>query len=107
MSIPDTLIADYFELLTDIPDDEVAEIRESVEKRTANPMEAKKRLAREITAQFHDEPSAREAEDAFTRTFSKRETPEDIPSVAFLLLICSSAGISPKIRRGAGGSRKA
>jgi tyrosyl-tRNA synthetase len=82
MSIPDTLIADYFELLTDVPDDEVAAIRESVEKRAANPMEAKKRLAREITAQFHDERSAREAEDAFTRTFSKRETPEDAPQRA-------------------------
>ena len=55
MSITDPLVGDYFELLTDVPDDEVAAIRDSVEKRAANPMEAKKRLAREITAQFHDE----------------------------------------------------
>jgi tyrosyl-tRNA synthetase len=82
MSVPDKLIADYIELLTDVPDDDVAAIRESIEKRTANPRDAKMRMAREIVAQFHGEKAAQTAEVAFVRTFSKRELPEDVPELA-------------------------
>jgi tyrosyl-tRNA synthetase len=81
MSIPDSLIGDYFELLTDVPDDELDTIRESIEKRKANPMEHKKRLAREIVAYFHSRDAAEAAEAAFVSTFSKGELPEDVPEV--------------------------
>ncbi|MEX0683814.1 MAG: tyrosine--tRNA ligase [Dehalococcoidia bacterium] len=79
MSIPDRRIAEYFEYLTDVPDDEVASIRESIEARTLNPMDPKKRLAREIVAQFHDTASADDAASFFERTFSKRELPDEVP----------------------------
>ena len=79
MSVPDHVIADYFEYLTDLPDEELAVIREQVEKHTANPMDAKKRLAREIVAQFHDANAAAEAESYFERTFSRGELPDDVP----------------------------
>jgi tyrosyl-tRNA synthetase len=81
MSIPDSLIGDYFELLTDMPDEELDAIRESIDKRTTNPMEHKKRLAREIVAYFHSREEAQAAEDAFVATFSKGELPEDVPEV--------------------------
>ena len=77
MSIPDTLIADYFELLTDVPDEDVARIRNDVDAGGSRAMEAKMRLARQIVTQFHSEPAAQEAEDAFVRTFRKREAPEE------------------------------
>ncbi|OGO47256.1 MAG: tyrosine--tRNA ligase [Chloroflexi bacterium RBG_16_64_32] len=77
MSIPDALMIDYFELLTDVPDEELAYIRRSLEERTVNPMEHKMRLAREIVTQFHSREAAREAEEGFVRTFRKRETPEE------------------------------
>ena len=77
MSIPDTLIMDYFELLTGVPDGELADIRRSIEKRTANPMEHKMRLAREIVAQFHSWDAAEEANAGFERTFRKREGPQE------------------------------
>ncbi len=85
MSIPDHLIADYFEYLTDVPDEDVAAVREMVENRTGNPMASKKRLAHELVAQFHDAMAAEEAQQFFERTFSKRELPEDVPeaSVSF------------------------
>jgi len=79
MSTPDHMIADYFELLTDLPDDEVAEIRRSVLEHTANPRDAKMRLAREIVTQFHSLTAAGESEEQFVRTFSKRELPEELP----------------------------
>ncbi|MDP2674092.1 MAG: tyrosine--tRNA ligase [Dehalococcoidia bacterium] len=77
MSIPDTLIMDYFELLTSVPDGELADIRQSIEKRTANPMEHKMRLAREVVSQFHSWDAAEEANAGFERTFRKRELPEE------------------------------
>ena len=77
MSIPDTLIADYFELLTDVPDDELAPIRNAVEKGGAKAMDHKMRLARDIVAQFHSEKAAEQAEDGFDRTFRKQELPEE------------------------------
>ena len=85
MSIPDHLIADYFEYLTDVPDKDVAAVRDTVEKHTGNPMEAKKRLAYELLVQFHDTSAADEAQRFFERTFSKRELPQDVPekSVSF------------------------
>lgn len=81
MSIPDSLIGDYFELLTDVPDEELDAIRGSIERRTANPMQHKKHLAREIVAYFHGQDAAQGAEDAFVATFSKGELPEDVPEV--------------------------
>ncbi|MEE8347907.1 MAG: tyrosine--tRNA ligase, partial [Dehalococcoidia bacterium] len=78
MSIPDSLIMDYFELLTDVPDEELAAIRKAVEGGGAKAMEHKMRLAREIVTQFHSETAAREADEGFVRTFRKGETPEEL-----------------------------
>lgn len=65
MSIPDSLTMDYFDLLTDVPDKELAGIREVVEQGGAQAMDAKMRLARDIVTQFHSDTAAREAEDGF------------------------------------------
>jgi len=81
MSIPDRLIMDYFELLTDVPDEELEEFRQELSSGTVNPMLLKKRLAREIVAQLYTEKEAAEAEEHFTRVFQRREVPEDIPVV--------------------------
>lgn len=78
MSIPDTLILNYFELLTDVPDDELAEYRREMESQSINPMLLKKRLAREITQQFHGEAAARAAEEHFSRVFQKGQLPEEV-----------------------------
>ncbi len=79
MSIPDRLIMNYFELLTDVPDGELEEMRAELESDSVNPMVLKKRLAREIVAQFHNQSAAQEAEEYFTRRFQLRQVPEDVP----------------------------
>ena len=81
MSIPDSLIMDYFELLTDVPDQELEEFRQGLKDATINPMALKKRLAREIITQLYDQKAATEAEEHFTRVFQKRELPEKIRQV--------------------------
>lgn len=78
MSLPDNLMMDYFELLTDVADDELAEFRQKLEAGSINPMILKKRLAREIVAQFHNADTTRKAEEDFEKVFQRREIPEDI-----------------------------
>lgn len=79
MSIPDHLILQYLELLTDVPDEELAELGQALEGRQVNPMEVKMRLAREVVAQFHGPEAARQAEEEFVRVFREREMPEEVP----------------------------
>ncbi|UCH51076.1 MAG: tyrosine--tRNA ligase [Chloroflexota bacterium] len=77
MSIPDSLIIDYLELVTDIPDEEIAEFKTQIANQSVNPMTVKKRLAYEIVAQFHSVQAAGEAEEHFARVFQKGEVPDE------------------------------
>jgi tyrosyl-tRNA synthetase len=75
MSVPDSLLMDYFELLTDVPDDELEGFKNDP---TAHPMSLKKRLAREIIGQLYDDKAAAGAEGHFERTVQRKEVPEEI-----------------------------
>ena len=78
MSIPDTLISQYFEWLTDKPTDQVLEIQNALYNGSANPMELKKEVAHTIVREFYSLDMAKEAESFFTKTVQNRETPDDI-----------------------------
>jgi tyrosyl-tRNA synthetase len=78
MSIPDTLILQYLELLTDVPDKELAEFKQELENKALNPMTLKKRLAKEIITQLYNKEAATEAEAHFERTVQRKEAPEEI-----------------------------
>ena len=79
MSIPDSLIMDYFELVTDVPDEELEEFRQELSDKNFNPMTLKKRLAREIVALLYDLNAASYAQMNFEKVFQKKGLPEDIP----------------------------
>ncbi len=79
MSIPDRIMMDYFELLTDVPDEELAGFRQQLESGAVNPMVLKHRLASEIVTEFHSADAAASAAEHFRRTVQEREIPEDIP----------------------------
>ncbi len=81
MSLPDELIVEYFTLATDVPETEIRGIRKDLESGRVNPMEHKKRLAREIVTFYHSRAAAKRAEDDFITRFSKREIPEEIPEI--------------------------
>jgi tyrosyl-tRNA synthetase len=72
MSVSDTMMWRYFELLTRIPPAEIASLR------AGHPMDAKKRLARAITAQYHGDGAATEAEAHFARVHQHRDLPDEI-----------------------------
>ncbi len=78
MSIPDSLILHYFELVTDVPDEKLEEFRQELEDESINPMTLKKRLAREIVTQLYNQKAASEAEEHFVKVVQKKEEPEDI-----------------------------
>ena len=78
MSVSDTLMFRYFELVTRISPEEIAGLRR------LHPMEAKKRLARIVTAQYHGEAAAAEAEAEFVRVIQNRQVPEIIETVAIV-----------------------
>lgn len=77
MSIPDHLLMHYFELLTRVPEEELAQMRQQLAERSVNPMEMKMRLAREIVGILHSAEAAQEAEAEFARVFRRREMPEE------------------------------
>ena len=77
MSLPDHLTLTYFELLTDVSDSELEEMRQTLESRAVNPMELKKRLGEELVAQFHSRAAAAEARTYFERVVQRGETPEE------------------------------
>jgi len=78
MSIPDELILQYFELVTDVPDEELAEFEQQLKKETINPMVLKKRLAREMVTQLHSQKATAEAEEHFEKVVQQKEVPEEI-----------------------------
>jgi len=82
MSLPDPLIAHYFEFCTDVPMEEVTAIAVGLEDGSVHPRDAKARLAREIVAMWHGKAKAAEAERAFERVFVAGDTPAEIPEAA-------------------------
>jgi tyrosyl-tRNA synthetase len=81
MSISDDLMVPYFEYCTLVPLGDVRTLAAELASGRLHPRDAKKRLAREITARYHGEEAARAAEQEFERVFASRELPEEIPDV--------------------------
>ena len=80
MSLPDELIGPYFEYLTDVPSEELAEMDQN--RGETNPIELKKRLALEITSQFHERAAANAAQAQFENVVQRRGLPDEIPEFA-------------------------
>ena len=74
MSQPDEMIEILFIHNTHLSLNEIKKIIQA-----ANPKDAKLRLALEITKIFHSEKKAQLAADNFTKVFSKKENPDEMP----------------------------
>jgi tyrosyl-tRNA synthetase len=82
MSISDTLMWRYYLLLTDLPEPEIASMRQQVEGGSLHPKQAKLGLARRIVADFHSVGDAERAEAAFEARFGRGELAVDtLPEV--------------------------
>jgi len=75
MSIKDGLIIKYLELVTDSEEKEIEDVTLRLKNKSLNPMEAKKKLARELVKIYHGELGAKKAQEGFERVFQKGESP--------------------------------
>jgi len=76
MSFPDETIIPGFELLTQVPMEEIKEDEKALNK-GKNPMELKKKLAFEITKMLYSEREAKRAKQEFQRVFQRGEQPKE------------------------------
>ncbi len=85
MSIPDEMIARYFELAAWLPESEVVAIRKELAAPETNPRDVKRRLARALVSLYHDDDAAATAEEEFDRIFAKGGLPDEIPEPALTI----------------------
>ena len=78
MSIPDKLMARYFELVTDLPNKEVKAIRRGLTSAKLHPRDVKMRLAHVLVRMYHGQAAADKAQDEFVAIFRRGEMPDDI-----------------------------
>ena len=106
MSIPDSLISKYMELLTDIPIDDIKNYVKAMEN-GENPRNIKGILAKEIVKIYHGDAEALNAEEEFKRIFSSKGLPDEIEEVTVnkddnilnVLSICMSSESKSNLKR--------
>ena len=86
MSISDTLMWDYYELLTDLSVSKIAAMKQQAEDGTLHPKQAKIDLAQQIITDFHSPSAAAAAAAEFERRFARKELPTEVDEL--------SAGVS-------------
>lgn len=77
MSVPDNMIIRYFELLTDVPTEKIAEIKAGLEAGN-NPRDYKMFLAKTIVTDYHSAEIAEMAEQEFINIFQKKGLPDEM-----------------------------
>jgi tyrosyl-tRNA synthetase len=75
MSLPDAAMREYYVLCTSLPQEEIEDLL------NGHPMEAKKRLGREIVAQYHSAAASVAAQENFEKQFSQKQAPSEMPEV--------------------------
>ncbi len=91
LSLPDSMIWRYFELLSFRSLDEIGQLKEEVEQ-GRNPQEIKDLFAREIIERFHDAAAAGSAHNSAGNRVALGEIPENVPEVEVL---CEGQGEMP------------
>ncbi len=81
MSISDTLMLRYYELLTDITPTDLAALKADVAAGRKHPRQVKEELAVTLTARYHGQAAAQHAAEEFIRIHREKEAPEEIEEV--------------------------
>lgn len=82
MSLPDTLLIDYFALTTDATVRDMKKMAASLADHSWHPRDAKMALARQLVARYHNAKAAQEAEEHFRNTIQQQGLPQDLPITA-------------------------
>jgi tyrosyl-tRNA synthetase len=78
MSIPDSLMDNYFTLATELPREQIDAL---LDPARTHPRDAKVALGKAIVATYHDAEAAAAAAEEFDRVFARRELPADMPEI--------------------------
>jgi tyrosyl-tRNA synthetase len=78
MSVSDTMMFRYYELLSDRSLAEIEEMRTQIAAGARHPMDAKKSLAQELVARFHGPAAAQSAREYFEARHQKKSLPGEI-----------------------------
>lgn len=89
MQLPDACLRQFYELLTDVPLDEVQQLL------AGHPKEAKVTLAKQVIGQYHDAAAADEAAARWQREIGEGGLPADIPEVELNRSQLDSDGTKP------------
>ena len=81
MAIGDGLMPHYFEWATELPLSEVRRVLDALARKELHPREAKRTLARTITADLHSTAAAEEAEREFDRLHKQGGAPAEVEVV--------------------------
>jgi tyrosyl-tRNA synthetase len=108
MRLRDDLVGEFLRVYTLVPLDEIDRMEASMRAGDLNPMEAKRTLARALVERYHGAETAAAEEAWFTRVFSRRSVPDDVPTITVedpnvtlldLLRRCLPSESSSQLRR--------
>lgn len=83
MSIPDELMVRYYELVTDVTNDELDAIRSGLTNGSLHPRDTKMQLAHILVRLYHGQEAADAAQAEFVRVFQQRDIPTEMPEFSF------------------------
>ena len=81
MAIPDHLIIHYYNLITNLSDEEIQTISDQITQNILMPMEAKKKLGYELVKMLDGEAEAEKSKTYFEKTIQEGQAPDDIPQI--------------------------
>ena len=108
MKLPDCLVTMYLRHYTMVPMRQIASLDAAMAAGEVNPMEAKRLLGRALVERYHSAAQAEEEAAWFSRVFSGRTVPDDVPVVPVtdpnatlleLLRQCLPAASGTELRR--------
>ncbi|MFP1683571.1 tyrosine--tRNA ligase [Alloalcanivorax sp. C16-1] len=97
LSIPDALTWRYYELLSGLSNEALAE-RKAEAERLGSPQEAKKAFALEMVTRFHGEDAARAAPSSAGNLTALGEIPDNVPEVEVVLEEGDEIHVVPLLR---------
>tara|TARA_Y100000766_G_C18740598_1_gene523406 strand:- start:262 stop:876 length:615 start_codon:yes stop_codon:yes gene_type:complete len=81
MSISDNLMWRYFELLSDIDNKQLNQLKKAADNNEMNPRDIKIDLGMEIVSKFYDKNAALKAKEDFLSIFQKNKSPENLEMI--------------------------
>jgi tyrosyl-tRNA synthetase len=110
MSISDELMIRYYELLSDLPLDELEKLKTGLRDGSVHPMAAKKALGKELVGRYHDSLAATAAEENFVLRFRDNQVPEEMPEVTLqcevdTILLCKALAEAGLVKSNSEGRR--